>query len=332
MSGISKFFIDRPIFAAVISIVVVIGGLVSVGRLPIAQYPEIAPPTVSVTCFYPGASAKVVAETVAAPIEQQVVGTERMLYMSSQSGNDGSYTLTVTFDLGIAQVQVQNKVNLALPTLPEEVRKTGVSVKKKSPSILLVVNMFSPDGTKDQLYLSNYATINVVDELKQVAGVGDVTMFGQQDYSMRLWLDPDKIASRSLAVSDIAHALQEQNVQVAAGVIGRPPVPSGQAFQYTLSTLGRLTDPDQFGDIIVRTGDDGQVTRVRDVLSDRRLITDDAGNKRYLGGVELGAKAEDTTCTLDGKPSVGVCVYQLPGSNALEAALRVRARMEELNR
>jgi hydrophobe/amphiphile efflux-1 (HAE1) family protein len=334
VSGISKFFISRPIFAAVISVVIVLAGGIAVGLLPIAQYPEIAPPTVSVTCTYAGASAKVLAETVAAPIEQQVIGVERMLYMSSQSSNDGIYTLNVTFELGvnldIAQVQVQNRVNLALPTLPPEVKATGVNVKKKSPSILLLVNVFSPDGSKDQLYLSNYATINVVDELKQLSGVGDVTMFGQQDYSMRMWLDPDKVASRNLSVADITRALREQNVQVAAGALGRPPVPTGLAFQYTLSTLGRLTNPDQFGDIILRTGADGQVTRLRDVVSDRRRATDDANEQRNFGGIELGAKAEDTTCTLDGKPSIGICVYQLPGSNALETANRIRSRMKEL--
>ena len=334
MSGISKFFIDRPIFAAVISVVVVLAGLVSVTTLPIAQYPDIAPPTVSVTCTYPGASAKVVAETVAAPVEQQVVGVERMLYMSSQSGNDGVYTLNVTFEVGAnlddAQVQVLNRVNLALPSLPEDVKKTGVSVKKKSPSILLVVNVYSPDGSKDGLYLSNYATINVVDELKQVAGVGDVTTFGQQDYSMRAWLDPDRVAARDLTAPDIVKALREQNVQVAAGAIGRPPVPAGQAFQYPLSTLGRLTEPDQFADIVIRTGSDGQVTRLRDVVSDRRTASDTSGHPRTFGGIEFGAKAEDTACTLDGKPSVGLCIYQMPGSNALETAERVRARMEEL--
>ncbi len=334
MSGISKFFISRPIFAAVISIVVVLAGGIAVGILPIAQYPEIAPPTVSVTCTYAGANAKVLAETVAAPIEQQVIGVERMLYMSSQSSNDGIYTLNVTFELGVnlddAQVQVQNRVNLALPTLPDVVKATGVSVKKKSPSILLLVNVFSPDGSKDQLYLSNYATINIVDELKQLAGVGDVTMFGQQDYSMRVWLDPDKVASRDLSVADVTKALREQNVQVAAGALGRPPVPSGLAFQYTLTTLGRLTDPNQFGEIIVRTGADGQITRLRDIVSDRRRASDDPNEQRSFGGIELGAKAEDTTCTLDGKPSIGICVYQLPGSNALETAKRIRSRMSEL--
>ena len=229
-----------------ISVVIVIAGLISVRTLPIAQYPEIAPPTVEVRCTYTGASSTVVAETVAAPIEQQVVGVEKMLYMSSQSTNDGTYVLTVTFEVGTnlddAQVQVQNRVNLALPTLPDVVKQTGVSVKKKSPNILLVVNLKSPDDSRDQLYLSNYTTIYVADEIKQVEGVGDIMMFGQQDYSMRVWLDPGKVASRKLTASDIVKALQAQNVQVAAGSLGRPPVPNGQAFQYTLSTQGRLEE------------------------------------------------------------------------------------------
>ncbi len=334
MSGFSKFFIDRPIFAAVISIVIVIAGLVAVRGLPIAQYPEIAPPTVEVRCVYVGASSTVVAETVAAPIEQQIVGVEHMLYMSSQSTNDGTYVLTVTFEVGTnlddAQVQVQNRVNLALPTLPDVVKQTGVSVKKKSPNILLVVNLVSPTGSQDRLYLSNYATIKVVDELKQVSGVGDVTIFGQLDYSMRVWLDPDKVASRNLTAKDIVQALQSQNVQVAAGSLGRPPVPTGQAFQYTLTTQGRLSTPDEFGEIIIRIGDDGAVTRLRDVTSDRRSVIDDADKRRWLGGIELGAKNEDTSCTLDGNPAVGVAIFQLPGSNALETAERIKSRMEEL--
>ena len=334
MSGLSKFFIDRPIFAAVISIVILLIGGLALPTLPIAQYPDIAPPTVQVTCVYPGANAKVVAETVAAPIEQQVTGVEKMLYMSSQSANDGTYTLTVTFDLGTnlddAQVQVQNRVNLALPTLPDVVKQTGVSVKKKSPSILLVVNLFSPNGSKNQLYLSNYATINVMDELKQIPGVGDVNMFGQQDYSMRMWLDPDKLASRSLTVLDVSNALREQNVQVAAGALARPPVPNGQAFQYTLSTLGRLQTEEQFGEIILASGADGQVTRVRDIVSMRREVPDDTGGRRKIGGIELGAKNEDTSCTLDGRPAVGMAIYQQPGSNALDTAALIKKRMAEL--
>src|SRR5262245_28443604 len=249
-------------------------GGIAVFILSVAQYPEITPPTVQVSCTYPGASSKVVAETVAAPIEQQVIGVENALYMSSQSTNDGGYNLTVTFEVGtnldMAQVLVQNRVNLALRTLPSEVMATGVSVKKKSPSILLVVNLVSPSGSYDQLYLSNYATTKIRDELAQIKGVGDVTYLGQLDYSMRVWLDPDRMAARELTASDVVTALREQNVQVAAGSLGRPPVPSGQAFQYTLSTLGRLTDPQQFGEIIVKTGSDGQLTRMRDLVTDER--------------------------------------------------------------
>jgi len=328
----AKFFINRPIFAAVISVIVTLAGAIAVTGLPVAQYPEITPPTVQVSCFYPGASSQVVAETVAAPIEQQVIGVENMLYMSSQSTNDGGYNLTVTFAVGtnldMAQVLVQNRVNLALPTLPSEVKQTGVSVKKKSPSILLVVNLISPKGTYDQLYLSNYATINLRDELAQIKGVGDVTFLGQLDYSMRAWLDPDKVAARNLSASDIVTALREQNVQVAAGALGRPPIPTGQAFQYTLSTLGRLTTPEEFGEIVVKTGGSGETTRLRDLVTDVR--TDDSGVK--FGGIQLGAKVEDTSCRLDGQPSVGLAIFQQPGSNALDTADAIRARMAELKR
>ncbi len=328
----AKFFINRPIFAAVISVVITLAGGIAVMLLPVAQYPEITPPTVQVNCTYPGASAKVVGETVAAPIEQQVIGVENMLYMSSQCTNDGGYNLTVTFEVGtnldMAQVLVQNRVNLALPTLPNEVKQTGVSVKKKSPSILLVVNLISPTGKYDQLYLSNYATIRLRDELAQVKGVGDVTYLGQLDYSMRAWLDPDRMAARDLSASDVVAALREQNVQVAAGSLGRPPVPQGQAFQYTLSTLGRLVDPQQFGNIVVKTGDDGRLTRLRDLVTDERK--DESG--RVIGGIQLGAKNEDTSCNLDGKPSIGLAIFQQPGSNALDTAAGVRARMDELKR
>jgi multidrug efflux pump len=326
----AKFFINRPIFAAVISVVITLAGGIAVLLLPVAQYPEITPPTVQVNCTYPGASAKVVGETVAAPIEQQVIGVENMLYMSSQCTNDGGYNLTVTFEVGtdldMAQVLVQNRVNLALPSLPNEVKQTGVSVKKKSPSILLVVNLISPTGKYDQLYLSNYATIRLRDELAQVKGVGDVTYLGQLDYSMRAWLDPDRMAARDLSASDVVAALREQNVQVAAGSLGRPPVPQGQAFQYTLSTLGRLVDPEQFGNIVVKTGDDGRLTRLRDLVTDERK---QAGG-RVIGGIQLGSKNEDTSCNLDGKPSIGLAIFQQPGSNALDTAAGVRGRMEEL--
>jgi multidrug efflux pump len=326
----AKFFIERPIFAAVISVIITLAGSIAVTTLPVAQYPEITPPTVQVSCTYPGASSKVVADTVAAPIEQQVIGVENMLYMSSQSTNDGGYNLTVTFEVGtnldMAQVLVQNRVNLALPSLPGEVKQTGVSVKKKSPSILLVVNLISPKGTYDQLYLSNYATINLRDELAQIKGVGDVTYLGQLDYSMRAWLDPDRMAARDLSASDVVAALREQNVQVAAGSLGRPPVPTGQAFQYTLSTLGRLTTPQEFGEIVVKTGAGGEITRMRDLVTDERT---DANGVKY-GGIQLGAKTEDTTCSLDGQPSIGLGIFQQPGSNALATAEAIRARMEQL--
>jgi multidrug efflux pump len=329
---VATFFIDRPIFAAVISVIITLAGAIAVGLLPVAQYPEITPPTVQVTCNYPGASATVVAQTVAAPIEQQVVGVENSLYMSSQSTNDGGYNLTVTFKVGtnldMAQVLVQNRVNLALPTLPSEVKATGVSVKKKSPNILLVVNLISPKGTYDQLYLSNYATIYIRDELAQISGVGDVTYLGQLDYSMRAWLDPDRMAARDLSASDVVNALREQNVQVAAGALGRPPVPTGQAFQYTLSTLGRLTEPEEFGNIVVKTGEDGRLTRMRDIVTDVRK--DEHGKE--FGGIQLGAKVEDTSCSLDGQPSVGLGIFQQPGSNALATAEAIRQRMEQLKK
>ncbi|HQL54719.1 MAG TPA: efflux RND transporter permease subunit, partial [Phycisphaerae bacterium] len=304
---LSRFFIDRPIFAAVLSIVITIAGGVAVFTLPIAQYPEITPPTVNVSCSYPGASAQVVADTVAAPIEQQVNGVERMLYMSSQCTNDGTYSLNVTFELGVdldmAQVLVQNRVSMATPSLPDVVKQTGVTTKKKSPNIMLVVNLFSPDGRYDQLYLSNYATIQIRDELARLSGVGDVSFLGQQDYSMRVWLDPEQLWARNLTTTDVVNAVKEQNVQVAAGQIGQPPVPAGQDFQYTMSTLGRLKEPEEFGAIIVKTGTAGQVTYLRDVAR-----------------IELGAKSQDQSCTLDGQPAVGLAVFQLPGSNALATA------------
>src|SRR6267142_4077190 len=247
---LARFFIDRPVLAWVISLVIVLLGLIAAGLLPVAQYPQITPPTVRVTANYPGASAQVVADTVAAPIEQQVNGVEQMLYMSSQSSNDGSYTLDVTFELGtdvnMAQVLVQNRVAIAEPTLPDVVRTIGVTVKKRSPDLLLVFSLGSEDDPQtgrpyyDQLYMSNYATIHLKDALARVKGIGDVVVFGAQDYSMRVWLDPDKLQSRNLAAGDVIRDLREQNVQVAAGQIGRPPVPKGQDFQYTMSTLGRL--------------------------------------------------------------------------------------------
>ena len=315
---LSKFFIDRPIGAWVVFFVVIILGVVSLLRLPVAQYPEVAPPTISVVAVYPGADARTVAATVATPIEQEINGVENMLYISSQCTNDGQMSLTVTFalgtDLDMAQVLVQNRVSIALPKLPEEVRRQGVITKKKSPSILLCVNLISPDNRYDQLYLSNFATIQIKDALARVQGVGDVTMLGARDYSMRVWLDPDKLASRDLSATDALKALQEQNVQVAAGRLGQPPAPPGEAFQLTLNTQGRLIDEDQFGEIILKTDlKTGGLTRLKDVAR-----------------VELGAKNYEMGSYLDGKPCVTLALFQLPGSNAVATAAQIRERMEEL--
>ncbi|MCZ2343704.1 MAG: efflux RND transporter permease subunit, partial [Bacteroidales bacterium] len=264
----AKIFIERPVMAWVISIVILLFGLAALFNLPIAQYPEIAPPTVSVSANYPGASAKVVADTVAAPIEQQVNGVENMLYMSSTCTNDGVYNLTVTFDLGtdlnMAQVLVQNRVSLATPQLPDEVQRQGLNIKKKSPNILLVVNLYSPvdknhpEYERDQLYMSNYATIQIKDEIARLTGVGDLTIFGQQDYSMRAWLNPNQLKTFGMTASEVVNAIQEQNKQVATGQLGEEPALPGQAFNLTLSTLGRLETVQQFENIVVKTGSDGR--------------------------------------------------------------------------
>src|SRR4051794_18393044 len=313
----SRFFIDRPIFASVLSIIITLTGGLALFSLPIAQYPDIAPPTVEVSAYYPGANAEVVADTVAAPIEEKVNGVENMLYMSSQCTNDGMYKLTVTFkigvDLNMAQVLVQNRESLAEPILPDLVKRRGIAVKKKSPSILMIVNLFSPDHNRDNLYLSNYATIQIKDELARLPGVGDITYLGQRDYSMRVWLDPEKMSFRNLTASDVTRAIEQQNVQVAAGQLGQPPVPQGQVFQYSMTTRGRLVESDEFEGMILKTDSDGRIVRLRDVAR-----------------IELGAQAYDQTCTLDGNPSVALSIYQRPGSNALETADKVRAKMEEL--
>jgi multidrug efflux pump len=312
----SRFFINRPIFASVLSIVITLGGGIALFTLPIAQYPEITPPTVEVSANYPGANAKVVADTVAAPIEQQVNGVEGMLYMSSQCTNDGNYTLTITFkngsDLNISQVLVQNRVSLAEPILPDLVKRRGISVKKKSPNVLMIVNLFSKEGNRTNLELSNYATIQIRDELSRLRGVGDITYLGQRDYSMRLWLDPQKLAAYNLNAQDVIQAVQAQNIQVAAGQIGQPPTPAGQTSQYIITTLGRLENTDQFANIILKNIN-GSLLYLKDVAN-----------------IELGAQSYDQTCTLDGKPSVALSVYQLPGSNALDVAKRVKERMKEL--
>ena len=321
---LARYFIDRPVLSVVISIVIVLAGLAAGFTLPIDQYPQISPPTVEVACVYPGASSTVVQDTVAVPLEQEINGVEKMLYMSSQCTNDGGYRLSITFELGtdldIAQVLVQNRVALALPRLPEEVKTTGVSTRKKSASILLCVNLVSeidPETQRphyDQLYLSNFATLQIRDQLVRIPGVGDVSYFGQQDYSMRLWLDPEQMASRGITTADVIRALREQNVQVAAGRLGQPPIPQGQQFQYTLSTQGRLRLPGEFEQIVVKTGTAGKLTLLKDIAR-----------------IELGSKNFDTSCTLDGQPSVGLGIYQLPGANALQTADRVRDRMRALS-
>jgi multidrug efflux pump len=276
----TRFFIERPIFASVLSIAITLAGGLALAALPIAMFPLIAPPTVSVTCQYPGASAQVVAETIAAPIEQQVNGVENMMYMSSACTNDGNYTLTVTFkqgvDMNLAQVLVQNRVSLAVPLLPDVIKATGVTTKKRSPDILLAIGIYSPDGRYDQLYLSNYAYMRIRDEMARLPGVSDVLMFGQRDYSMRIWLDPDKLAQRRMTAGDVVLALREQNLQVASGQVGQSPINPGQQTQITLSTLGRLVDADQFDKIVIKTTRDGRMVRIRDV-----------------GWVELGAKNQD---------------------------------------
>ncbi len=314
----ARFFIDRPIFAAVLSILITLGGAVGLQRLPVALYPEIAPPTIEVSTSYPGAHSRTIADTVAAPIEQQVNGVEEMLYMTSTSTNDGNYTLTVTFrpgaDLNISQVLVQSRVNTAFKNLPAEVQRRGVTVKKKSANVLMIVNLKSKDPSRKELYLSNYATIQLRDELARIDGVGDIVFLGQRDYAMRIWIDPVKLAARGLTPDDVTRAIEQQNAQVAAGQIGQPPVPTGQAFQFTINTLGRLTEPGEFNEIVLKTDTEGRPIRMKDVTE----------------RVELGAVTYDQLCTLDGQRSVALSVYPLPGANALATAKLIKDKMKEL--
>ena len=336
---LAKFFVDRPIFAWVISVVITLGGLVAAFTLPVAQYPDISPPTIQVAATYPGASAQTLADTVAAPVEQQVNGVEGMMYLASTCANDGTYNLTVTFDLGtdinLALMLVQARVQLALPQLPEQVQRQGLKIDKKSPNILMMINLYSPNRTRDQLYMSNYVTIQINDEIARLKGVGATGVLGEQQYSMRAWLDPDKLAYHGLSAADVVAAVREQNVQVASGQVGQEPVPKGQTFQLTLSTLGRLESPGQFEDIVVKTGqpgDDGVIraaVRLKDVVREPRVVKE-GGADRVEPGIELGAQNQDVRNTLDGNPSVGLAVYTLPGSNALEVADRVDAKMREL--
>ncbi len=313
----SRFFIYRPVFAGVIAILIVIAGLVASLILPVAQYPEIAPPTVTITTVYSGASAETLARTVAAPIEEQLSGVEKLSFFNSSSSSNGSVTITATFEPGTnvdqAVFNVNNRVQLALPRLPEEVRRNGVTVQKRSTDILLVVSLISPKAKFGTLYLSNYASLSVVDELKRVPGISDVTVFGARDYSMRVWLRPDRMAMLGITPSDVAVALRAQNAQFAAGKIGAEPAPPGQNLVYTVTASGRLIDPEQFGEIVVRGDTAGGVLRLKDIAR-----------------LELGAANYDTFNTLDGKPTIGVATYLQPGSNALEVAKAVKKRMTEL--
>jgi hydrophobe/amphiphile efflux-1 (HAE1) family protein len=315
---LAHFFIDRPIFAAVLSMVVVILGAISYWSLPAAQYPDVVPPTIIVRASYPGASPEVIAATVATPIEQEVNGVEEMLYMSSQSTTDGAMTLTITFRLGTdldkAQVLVQNRVAIAEPRLPEDVRRLGITTLKSSPDLLMVVHLISPDRRFDQLYIGNYALIQVRDALARVDGVGDVTPFGLREYSMRIWLDPERLAHLSLTPGDVVGSLREQNIQVASGVIGQPPVPAGQDYQLTVNTLGRLLEPAQFEDIVLKTGEEGRIIRVRDVAR-----------------IELGARDYAVNSYLDNAPAVALVVAQRPGSNALATAEGVQRTIQSLS-
>ena len=315
----AHFFVDRPIFAAVISIATVIIGLIAFTRLPVSEYPEIAPPTIVVNAVYPGADAETVAATVATPIEQEVNGVEGMLYMSSYSTSDGSMALSVTFrpgtNLDTAQVLVQNRVSSATPRLPEEVRRLGVTTKKSSPDLMMVVHMLATDGTLDELYVSNYALLRVRDQLARIDGVGDLIVFGAREYSLRIWLNPDRLASYGLAAGDVVRALQEQNVQVSGGALGLPPNQAGNAFQIVVTTQGRFQDVRQFRDIIVKSTADGRLVKLEDVAR-----------------VEMGARDYVTNSYLNGKPAVALGVFQRPGSNALETSAAILKRMEDLKK
>jgi len=312
-------FIDRPILAIVVSVFITLIGLGALFVLPVAQYPEIVPPTVQVTTSYPGASAEVVAQTVATPLEQQINGVENMLYMSSQSTGDGKLTITVTFDIGtdlnVAQMLTQNRVQDALPRLPDDVQRLGVQVRKATPTILLAVHLYSPDATRDMLYLSNYATLHIKDALARLPGVGDVQLFGARDYAMRIWLDPDKVAAYRLNASEVLAALRAQNVQVSAGLLNQPPVPGNGAYQVNVQTLGRLATPEQFANIVIKTDDRGRVTRIRDV-----------------GWVEVGAADYGATAYMDRSDGLPLLIFAQPGANSLAVEHEVLSTMAELKK
>src|SRR3984885_14973494 len=314
---LSQFFISRPIFAGVLSALIFLAGLIALPKLPISEYPQVVPPTVVVPGLYPGANPKVIAETVASPLEQSINGVEGMLYQFSQATADGVMTLTITFslatDIDKAQVQVQNRVAQALPKLPDVVQRLGVITNKASPDLTMVVHLVSPDNRYDTLYLPNYALLRVKDELARLEGVGDVQVFGAGQYSMRGWLDPEKIASRNLTADDAVKAIREQNRQVAAGHLGAPPLPNSTDFQVAINTKGRLTSTEDFGNIVIKTGVGGQVTRLKDVAR-----------------VELGADTYALRALLDNKAAAAIPIFQRPGSNAIAISELVRAKMQEL--
>ncbi|MET3106427.1 multidrug efflux pump [Oxalobacteraceae bacterium GrIS 1.18] len=314
----SRFFVDKPIFAAVLSIIIFVAGLIAIFQLPISEYPDVVPPSVVVRAQYPGANPKIIAETVAAPLEEQINGVENMLYMTSQNTSDGALALTVTFKVGTnveqAETQVQNRVQRALPRLPEEVRQIGVTTVKSSPNLTMVVHLVSPNGRYDDLYLRNYAVLNIKDQLARISGMGEVNLFGSGDYAMRIWLDPQKVAARGLTANDVVEAIREQNVQVAAGVIGATPSKNAE-FQLTVNTQGRLKTTEEFGAIIVRTGADGSTTLLKDVAR-----------------VELGSNSYDLRSLLNNKSAVALGIFEAPNANDLQLSANVRAKMEELKK
>src|SRR6476660_4355761 len=309
----SNFFIRRPIFAGVISAIIFLVGLLAMWRLPISEYPEVVPPTVVVRAVYPGANPRTIAETVASPLEQAINGVEDSLYLSSQATGDGVMALTVTFKLGTdvdkAQVQVQNRVSQALPKLPEEVRRLGVTTVKQSPDLTLVVHLFSPNNRYDEIYVRNYATLQVKDVLDRIPGAGDVEVFGSGDYAMRVWLNPDKIAAQNLTASDVVNAIREQNVQIAAGAVGQQPVGQPVNFELQINAKGRLISTEEFGQIIVKTGPNGEKIQLKDVAR-----------------LELGASGYSLRSLLNNKTAVALPIFQLPGANALELSAKVRAK------
>lgn len=315
----SRVFVDRPILAAVLSILIFVAGLISIPNLPISEYPDVVPPSVQVTAIYPGANPKTIAETVAAPIEEAVNGVENMIYMKSTAGSDGTMLLTVTFaggtDIDLAAVQVQNRVAQALPRLPEAVRQLGVTTAKSSPTLTMVVHLISEDGRYDGLYLSNFANLRVKDELARLPGVGQALAFGAGTYAMRVWLDPVKMASRELSATDVMAALTEQNLQVSAGSIGGPPQPKGSAVQLPINLQGRLDSPEAFGEVVLKTGSDGAITRLRDVAR-----------------IELGSQSYSLDSLLNNQDAAAIVIFEAPGANSIALSDAVRETMAELAR